>query len=190
MRRFFYYVLASHANVSRKNVHFLLANFELWPAAYLLQLQHSMTCTCSVSRGWQLHKYISEDFKNFRVRRVLIYLYYLAKFLILCQITVVKKVFYSLQLKLARLLLPRTLIPSLAHFLRHRCVLSGNHYAMSSSKPSFPYLDNSTCLRALVPWSDLVDKLASGMAELSEGKVKQPVRAVLKVEDHNGFAGK
>jgi len=38
-------------------------------------------------------------------------------------------------------------------------------------------------------WPKLVDKLEEGMMRYSTGGVKVPVRAMLRVEDHNGYLG-
>ena len=52
-----------------------------------------------------------------------------------------------------------------------------------------PFLDNASCLRALRPWSSLVDALETAMVDFSQGRIRMPVRGVLEVEEKGGFAG-
>ena len=52
-----------------------------------------------------------------------------------------------------------------------------------------PFFTNLQCESALV-WSDLIDHLENGMKNFSEGKVEQPVREMLTVDQHKGFFGK
>ena len=52
-----------------------------------------------------------------------------------------------------------------------------------------PFFTNLQCDSAL-PWPKLIQELEIGLARFSNGKIEQPVRAMLDVKEHSGFLGK